>query len=158
MYVVSVFVLFYFNFHLLKMSWVYMHVFYYPFFRNWPKVYKVPWWGISKALYKYYLSVIQMSNTIRNEVFFTTIHETGAAQKGLGNIHVLRKQVFGVFWPPHPPLSSKVSICCDPPLVLRKVFLIPPPLYKKVMYMVAKLHQVKKVPEKNKALSTLCFW
>ena len=48
----------------------------------------------------------------------------------LGNIHVLRKQVLGVFWPP-PPLSSKVSICHDPPLVLRKVFLTPQPHTKK---------------------------
>ena len=40
----------------------------------------------------------------------------------LGNIHVLRKQVLGVFVP-HPPLSWKVSIWHDPPLLLRKVFM-----------------------------------
>ena len=46
-------------------------------------------------------------------------------------LHVLRKQVFGGFDPPHSPLSSKVSICHDPLLVLRKVFLAPPPTHTK---------------------------
>ena len=44
----------------------------------------------------------------------------------LGNIHVLRKQVFGIFDPLPPPLSSIVSIWHDPPLVLRKIFETPP--------------------------------
>ena len=42
--------------------------------------------------------------------------------ENLGNIHVLRKQVFGIFDPLPPPLSSIVSIWHDPPLVLRKIF------------------------------------
>ena len=33
----------------------------------------------------------------------------------LGTIHILRNHVLGVFRPPLPPLSSKVSICLDPP-------------------------------------------
>ena len=47
--------------------------------------------------------------------------------KGTSMYYVSR---FLGFLTPHPPLSSKVSICHDPPLVLRKVFLTSPPCKK----------------------------
>ena len=74
-----------------------------------------------------------------------------------GNIHVLRKQVLGFFRPP-PPLSSKVSIWHDPPLLLRKIFMTPPPHTKKVIQyyiytvLLKGLKQIVKslyLPEKN---------
>ena len=52
---------------------------------------------------------------------------TNMISKGTSMYYVSR--FLGFFDPP--PLSSKVSICHDPPLVLRKVFLTPPPLHTK---------------------------
>jgi hypothetical protein len=50
----------------------------------------------------------QSSTLSRNQHFYTRIST-------LGNIHVLRNRVLGVFRPPHPPLSSNVSIWHYPP-------------------------------------------